>query len=381
MGFLGGLTGELGNLLGGSPNGASFQAQGTNILHPTTVGQAQQAYSGSQAAIAQQQALASALQSQGQMGMNSQAQLAQALQAQAMGQGPNPAQAQLAQATGQGALMAGQRGAASNVGLIARQAGQQGAGIQQQAAGQAATLGAQQQLAAQSQLQNLAASQLGQQSGAVGSLNQYQQGEQGQILGGINAQNNANVSMQSNINNANAGMAQTNANNSGKALGGLLSAAGGIGGMLVGGPAGAAVASKLTGSASGSAGSPAAYFYDGGEVPEHLNAMHAIYHGGNYEHKQTPKLDQVPQADRFKGGGEVAGKPKMMGDHPENDTVKAKLSPGEIVIPNHITQAKNAPELAAKFVAEQLQKSGKYSDDEKDDFKSALKDAIKARKK
>lgn len=69
----------------------------------------------------------------------------------ANGTGPNPAQAMLNQATGQNvanqaALMAGQRGAGANVGLIARQAGQQGAGIQQNAAGQGATMQAQQQL-------------------------------------------------------------------------------------------------------------------------------------------------------------------------------------------------------------------------------------------
>ncbi len=79
--------------------------------------------------------------------------LANQYQGIANGTGPNPAQAMLNNATGtnianQAALMAGQRGAGANVGLMARQVGQQGAGIQQNAAGQAAIMQANQQLAA-----------------------------------------------------------------------------------------------------------------------------------------------------------------------------------------------------------------------------------------
>lgn len=107
-------------------------------------------------------------------------------QAVASGQGPNPAQNMLAQATGQNvsnqaALMAGQRGAGANVGLMARQAGQQGAATQQQAAGQAATMQSQQQLNALGQLagtnQALAgvgAGLTGQQMGTLSNL--YGQG-------------------------------------------------------------------------------------------------------------------------------------------------------------------------------------------------------------
>lgn len=49
-------------------------------------------------------------------------------------------------------------------------------------------------------------------------------------------------------------------------------------------------------------------------------------------------------------GGEVPGKPKVFGDDERNDTVDAKLSPGEIVIPRSITESPNAAELAAHFV-------------------------------
>lgn len=87
--------------------------------------------------------------------------LAQQYQNIALGQGPNPAQAMLNQQTGQNvanqaALMAGQRGAGANVGLIARQAAQQGANTQQQAVGQGATMQANQSLNA---LQGLGAQQ------------------------------------------------------------------------------------------------------------------------------------------------------------------------------------------------------------------------------
>lgn len=50
-------------------------------------------------------------------------------------------------------------------------------------------------------------------------------------------------------------------------------------------------------------------------------------------------------------GGHVPGRAKVKGDSYANDTVPAKLSAGEIVIPRSITQNPNAPELAKHFVA------------------------------
>lgn len=49
-------------------------------------------------------------------------------------------------------------------------------------------------------------------------------------------------------------------------------------------------------------------------------------------------------------GGLVSGRPVAGGDDPRNDTVRALLSPGEIVIPRTIAQAPNAPEKSASFV-------------------------------
>lgn len=139
-------------------------------------------------ALNQQQGLNAALTGAGVNGINTQQGaisglqgLAGQYQGIANGTGPNPAQAMLNQQTGQNvaqqaALMAGQRGASQNVGLIARQAGQQGANIQQQAVGQGASMQAQQSLAAlqglgqtQSALAGLGASQVGQAQSGIGA--------------------------------------------------------------------------------------------------------------------------------------------------------------------------------------------------------------------
>lgn len=137
---------------------------------------------------------ANAVQNQSQA-LASQQQLAQQQQATAgqyqniaNGTGPNPAQAMLNNATGanvaqQASLMAGQRGAGANVGMMARQAAQQGAGIQQNAVGQGAQMQANQQIAG---LQGLS-----QQQQAIGSTNQNVAGIAGQQLAAQQAQQQA----------------------------------------------------------------------------------------------------------------------------------------------------------------------------------------------
>lgn len=145
------------------------------------------------------------------------------LAAEAAGQGPNPAQAALSQNTGTNvantaALMANTRGANANPGLIAAEAGQQGAATQQQAVGQAATLGAQQQLAAQ---QNLQAQQA-----AIAQEGQTLSSGGTQLFGaGATANNAQNANTVSNLNNAqtiNAATAQNNTNATQKTESGLL---------------------------------------------------------------------------------------------------------------------------------------------------------------
>ncbi len=78
-------------------------------------------------------------------------------------------------------------------------------------------------------------------------------------------------------------------------------------------------------------------------------------------------LNDVPDSpdgdytiDGFSTGGAVPGKPRVARDSPTNDTVPAKLSPGEIVLPLSIVNAEDAPERAAEFVAAILrQRKGK----------------------
>lgn len=344
--------------------GDTQKLQGADIQMPVNVGQANQAYDQNQNAVAQQQQLANALANQG--GIGNQSSVFNQLQGVASGQGPNPAQAMLNQATGantanQAALMAGQRGAGANAGLMARQAAQQGGANQQNAAGQAATMQANQSLGALNQMGGIAGQQVGQQMGAVQGLNTNAQNNQQILLNAINAQNqanianqaqlnqanvaqqsnlnnfnlgmqenlnNSNVAMQSNINNANAGMsenqnnanagmAQANANNQAKAQSGLLGGAlGGLGGMAASLIPGGTVAAGVLG-----AGGTVAK-YKGGEIkspnpkiaavspsnryegamamPEHLLGIHEIYHG-----------------EKYSQGGEV----------------NAMVSPGEIYLP------------------------------------------------
>jgi hypothetical protein len=66
-----------------------------------------------------------------------------------------------------------------------------------------------------------------------------------------------------------------------------------------------------------------------------------------------PKLAEKPAAAAefvAKGKGKVPGQAKVSGDSKKNDTVRAKLQVGSVVIPRSITQGENAPERAAEFV-------------------------------
>lgn len=247
---------------------------------------------------------------------NQQQGLANQLQNQANGQGPNPAQAALNQATGQNvsnqaALMAGQRGASANPGLIARQAAQQGAAIQQNAVGQSATLQAQQQLAAQQQLQA--------QQQALQSGNLSEQGVNNQLFSGAaGAQNSQNANDISNYGMAqgiNAAVSQNNTNNLSSGIGGLLNG----------------VAAPLLGlfSEGGVAGA------DG--IHDHLKNVAMLYHpqhfsDGGCVDSESKKEPEIMMA---KEGAVVPGKAEYKGDNEKNDVVPAMLSKGEVVIDNN----------------------------------------------
>ena len=246
----------VGAITGGGGQGVNFQAKSADIQNPATVDQATQQYNNAQNALSQQQQFVQALQAQN--GLGNQTSVFNQLQGVANGAGPNPAQAQLAQATGQtvanqAALMAGQRGAGANAGLIARQAALQGANTQQQAAGQAATLQAQQSLNALNQLGGIANTQVNQQANALQGYNSAVQGEQNQILGAIQGQNQANVANISSQNAANEGIADTVSKGQMNFVGNLTGAIGSGAQTLAGKPpaAGAAEGGEIKAYAGG----------------------------------------------------------------------------------------------------------------------------------
>lgn len=398
---MGGIGSAVGDLFGGAENNAGFTAKAAPIANPVTKAQLDTGYNTAQTALTGQQDLATALAAQNGMQNQSnvfgqQQNLANALQMQAQGQGPNPAQAQLAQNTAantanQAALMAGQRGAGANAGLIARQAAMQGGANQQAAVGQQATLQAQQQLAAQQQLgqqqasmQGVAGNQVANQLAGQNAFTQSALGEQQNLYGAQGSFNNAQVGATGSQNSANSGMAQTNANNTGKVVGGLFSGAGSAFGMAKGGvvenPKLAAVANqnRFPNQAMSSEHQMIANIYH----PEHFA------HGGKVQAMVSPGEIYVPpskvekvasgQESPQEAGKKFQGKAEVKGDSLKNDKIPTKLEEGGIVIPRSILDSKSPEKAATKFLLDALKKHG--GEKEQADFKSVLSKAAKGNK-
>lgn len=222
-----------GNIAGELGLSSGFQAGGANLQAGTNNNQLNNAYQGVQGGLNQVQDLANTLVPSANLGVQNQDLVQQSLVNQLNGVGPNPAQAALNQNTmnnvnQQAALMAGQRGAGANAGLIAREAAQQGAQTQQQAVGQQANLQAQQQIAAQQGLGNLASQQIGQAGTGVQAVNTAQQNEQGLLQGANTGMNSTLAGQQASINSTNAATASKNASGIGGLVGGLAGAVGSI---------------------------------------------------------------------------------------------------------------------------------------------------------
>lgn len=354
----------LGNMFGGG--GGGWDATSSTLLNPTTVNDATQASTNVSGGLQQQQAFLNALQAQG--GVGNLANVYHQMQSVANGTGPNPAQAQLNEATrqnvnNQAALMASQRGAGANAGLIARQAAMQGANTQQQAAGQAATLGALQQLGALNQLGGIAQNQIGNQAGALQGLNQFGLQGQSNVLNSIAQQNNANVGMQSNVNNTNAQIQGQVAGQQGNLLSGTVGAIGSIFGFSKGGM----VPQKMA------AGGPVSGFgqYMNGSVEAPSPSLGQAY-GAEMETPPAPapassgssdgsssagSLAKLAMMAFASNGGKINGKASVKGDSLKNDTVPAMLSPGEVVIPRHVMESEDPVSNAAKFVQAVMAKS------------------------
>lgn len=319
--------------------------------------------------------------------------LAQMLMSQANGGGPSAADALMNQGQGQAAAQAsgvysGNR--ALNAGLAARLASQTQGQVAQQAANQGAQLKANEQINAGTRLQNLYG-QIGQQSLTGEGI--YQQA----LANQNNAVNQGNAIQ--------AGLQENNANNAQSATGGLLNgiasaialAKGGrvpsvrhydyggfvapmpvptyTGGLMVPSAPASATPMKLipspgpqgksgagfSNAANGVVGQTSASMdktgqdlmtNDVGASAPGLGVAAPTAIAGPSLGVDTSSIAANPElaAALFKMGGKVGGKAKVKGDSYSNDTVPAVLSPGEVVLPRHVTGAKNAPEAAKKFV-------------------------------
>ncbi len=339
---------------------------------PGASGVINQTYNNSQNAIDQQTQLQQALAAQNGIGNQSQVfSQEQALQGQlgqlAAGQGPNPAQAQLQQATGQNvanqaALMAGQRGAGANAGLLARQAAQQGASTQQQAVGQAATLQAQQQIAAlqaqqqqQANLANLATTQVGQQQNATNAAASSNLTAQQLANQAVQGQNQISAGQQEQVNQIQnqQGMqqAQFTQNLVGGAAGGIGSGLASTLGLAEGGEiqqGGPEVALKENYKGKSRIGG--LLYAKGGKAHKTVDAL--VSPGEIYLSPDKAKKAKEGKMSPLKGE-KIKGTPAVGGavNSYANDTVPKKLKQGGIVLPRSVTQSADPAAAAHAFVS------------------------------
>lgn len=152
-----------------------------------------------------------------------------------------------------------------------------------------------------------------------------------------------------------------NAQNAGLGFtGSLLGTAGTVAGAALGGPAGAAIGSSL---AKAPASSSSASIGGGNSTPTGNNANPANYglaNGGYVCYADGGVAHD--HAICMKLGGHVDGEAKVDGDSPENDTVPAMLSPGEIVIKrSKASDPDEAAKEAKRISAEHFMKGYKRS--------------------
>ncbi len=386
---------------------------GADILKATTVDDVRGAQQGATDSLAGQQGLLAALQKQG--GLQAQNQALAGLQGTAgmyqniaSGQGPNPAQAMLNQATGQNvanqaALMASQRGAGANVGLMARQAAQQGAATQQQAVGQGATMQAQQQINAlsglagvQGQQAGVANTMAGQQINQANAIAQSNLANQQAMQGSIAGLNQANVANQGNVLGANTSLQNSYISSQQK---GLSKTADSMGGMS---NAGGASMAAAHGGEVGLAGGGNVYSESNPYVssappvvngpqssfgqfmsapPEPDEPSHVANYSKNWAGKEQTQQTGSGGSNAWAGEDTGAGDGTMMsangglaqsgghvnakaisqravksGDSYANDKIPAKLSEGEIVLPRSVTMSGDPINDSARFVSQVLAK-------------------------
>jgi|ERR1700690_728861 len=230
----------------------------------------------------------------------------------------------MAQGAGVGANLQGQQNQQANTVAQAQNAMQQfNAANQQQAASQNA--GYQQQA---NQYNTGMANQVGQQNtGLANQRTQYNAQVPQTVYQDQMQKAGALAGQYGNIANTATQQGQQNA--------GIYSGLIGAGATALGGPA----AGMLT---SGALSGTQAVNSGAGSTPSGANANPANY--GIPSYAMGGEIEAC-----MKQGGAVPGKPKFPGNDPRNDTVHAKLSPGEFVVPNSVTQ--NHPEDVAALLA------------------------------
>lgn len=359
---IGAVVGGIGGFINGLFGGGGPDMP--NIVDPVTGQQITDATGQVVASQDQLQAFAHSL--QGPNGVQIQQAVMGQLQDVASGGGPNPAKAMLAESTGanvanQAALMAGQRGASSNVGLIARQAGQQGANIQQQAAGQGATLQAEQSLNALNQEGALAGQVVGEQQNALLASNAAASANQANLLG-AQGQYNTNIT---------GGQGNVNTNNSTQ-QGQFIDAATKFGQGALSGLGAQSVYSGAPSAPSGSSRGPGSTmtFASGGKAVEGPHKSHVanflmMSGGGKVPAEVSPgEISLTPEnvekvlngASPLDVGEKIPGKAKVKGDSKKNDTVPRTLEDGGVVIPRSHAMSE---EKAALFVHRAMAKKGR----------------------
>lgn len=400
---------------GGAPNLAPIQ-QGTTVKNVTAAQQ------GAGNALGAQQNLLAAL--QGQNGLQSQNQIygnlgntANQYQNIASGQGPNPAMAMLNQQTGQNiqnqaALMAGQRGAGSNIGLMARQAAQQGGALQQNAVGQGATMQANQSLNAlqglagvQGQQAGLANTMAGQQIGQVNANAEAQLSNQQMMQNALAGYNNAQVGNYGNVNSGNVSLANQQQQTRSGLLGGGLQGIGAVAGALFARGGEVKMASGgdpstpgywgLSGTGSSSSGSPSQSSFgqtlsmgdsatfqgaakagqsiadaikkkQGQSQPDDSNPYGSSEYSApgpmmSSNQSMAPSTYGYAKGGLAETGGNVEAKSpeqkaEVPGDSLANDKIPAKLSEGEFVLTREVMNSPDPVKAAAEMVAQHIKK-------------------------
>jgi len=354
--------------------------KGPKLATAATGAQAQQATGSAQNALQQQNQFVNAL-NQGQ-GLQNQQGVFEQLQGVSQGVGPNPALDQLNQATGQNvanqaALMGSQRGVSANPALLARLAAQQGAGIQQDAAGQAAALQSQQQLNAMSQLGGIAEQQVQQQLQGNEQQNAAAQGLQQNLLNAVAQQNQARQAKS----NARTTDVNTTTGALAKGISGAAAGMAAAGNNPVQAPAPANDIASITRTPKTGGGTleTVTALAQGGEVqsslPHKSSVGRLLY--GNQQQPMMAQGGKVPalvspgekylspneaekvaqgKKDVKKAGQTIPGKAKVPGDSLKNDTVKKDLKEGGVVIPRSITQGKDSEKKMHEFVTSVLSK-------------------------